>query len=100
MRGVRTAGGGILVLSAFHRSQLPQHAQRLAILTSNGLDATALADGANANVSARGPSPRLPAVAVLALRASALTLAFASALIMGRTVSSTHRRLAPASTCS
>lgn len=42
-------GGGIFVLSSFHRSQLPEYAQRLALLTANGLDASALADGANAN---------------------------------------------------
>ena len=36
---VRKGGGGVLVLSEFHRSQLPPHAQPHAILTANGLEA-------------------------------------------------------------
>jgi len=43
------SGGGIFVLSKFHRSQLPDFALGRAILTSNGLDDTAMADGANRN---------------------------------------------------
>lgn len=42
-------GGGIFVLSAFHRSQLPPFALPYAIMTSNGLESTALADGPNHN---------------------------------------------------
>ena len=41
--------GGIFVLSQFHKSQLPPHAASHAIITSNGLDAAAIADGPNHN---------------------------------------------------
>ena len=40
-------GGGIFVLSRFHKSQLPNHAVPYAILTSNGLSPASLADGPN-----------------------------------------------------
>ena len=42
-------GGGIFVLSAFHRSQLPAHALPHAQLTSNGLEAASIANGPNHN---------------------------------------------------
>lgn len=42
-------GGGVFVLSAFHRSQLPPHALPHALLTSNGLEDAAMADGDNEN---------------------------------------------------
>ena len=42
-------GGGVFVLSKFHRSQLPDYALPHAIITSNGLEAGSVADGANAN---------------------------------------------------
>ena len=42
-------GGGIFVLSEFHRSSLPDFALPFAIVTSNGLEAAAIADGPNQN---------------------------------------------------
>ena len=43
----RLRSGGVLVLSAFHRRGLPRAARPLAVLTSNGLDASHLTPGPN-----------------------------------------------------
>jgi hypothetical protein len=69
---LRHANGNasILVLSAFHSSQLPEYARPHALLTSNGLDAPAIADGP-ATSADPAPCP-CAALRCAALRCAAL----------------------------